>query len=53
MAQNIVEKLREESINRLFATNGFNSVWPTWQEVIHKNAPSPTPRQLITINEQI
>ena len=29
MAQNIIEKLREEAVNRLFATNGFNSVLKT------------------------
>ena len=51
--QNIVEKLREESINRLFAINGFNSVWPTWQEVIRQNAMTPTPRQIINLGDHL
>lgn len=53
MSQNIIEKLREESINRLFATNGFNSAWSTWQEIIHHNAPSPTPKQLINLGDHL
>lgn len=53
MSQNIVEKLREEAVNRLFATNGFNSVWSTWKEIIHQNAPSPTPRQIINLGDHL
>lgn len=53
MAQNIIEKLREEAVNRLFATNGFNSVWSTWQGVIHQYASSPTPRQLINLGDHL
>lgn len=53
MEQNIVEKLREEAVKRLFAINGFNSVWTTWKNVIHQNAPSPTPRQIINLGDHL
>lgn len=53
MPQNIVEKLREEAIGKLFATNGFATAWPTWQDVIKSKAPSPTPRQIINLGDHL
>lgn len=53
MPQNIVEKLREEAINRLFETNGFATAWPTWTNVISANAPAPTPRQIINLGDHL
>lgn len=51
--QNIIEKLREESVNRLFATKGFAAAWPVWQSVISSNAPTPTPRQIIDLGDHL
>lgn len=51
--QNIVEKLREEAVKRLFATNGFATAWPTWQSVISTKAPTPTPRQIINLGDHL
>ncbi len=34
MSQNIVEKLREESIKNLFNTKEFATVWPIWEDKI-------------------
>lgn len=53
MPQNIVEKLREESVNKLFATNGFAVAWPIWQNVIHSNAATPTARQIINLGDHL
>ena len=53
MPQNIVEKLREESVNRLFATNGFATAWPTWQTIIRSNAATPTARQIINLGDHL
>lgn len=51
--QNIVEKLRKESINRLFATKGFAAAWPVWKSVISTKAPTPTPRQIIDLGDHL
>ena len=51
--QNIVEKLREESVKKLFSVNGFQSVWPTWQTVISSKAPTPTARQIINLGDNL
>lgn len=53
MSQNIIEKLREESILHLFKTNGFNTAWPTWKQVIQHYAPIPTPRQIIDLGDHL
>ncbi len=49
--QTIIEKLREEAINKLFSVNGFNSCWPIWMQVINEKAPTPTPRQIINLGD--
>lgn len=51
--QNIVEKLREECIKRLFTTDGFATAWPTWQSVISTKAPTPTPKQIINLGDHL
>lgn len=53
MEQNIIEKLREEAVERLFATNGFRTVWPTWKKVIHEKTPSVTPKQIIDLGDHL
>lgn len=51
--QNIVEKLREEAVKSLFATSGFSSAWPTWQNVIHEKASTPTAMQILNLGDSL
>ncbi len=51
--QNIIEKLREESVTRLFATKGFAAAWSIWKSVISQKAPTPTPRQIIDLGDNL
>lgn len=51
--QTIVEKLREEAVKKLFATNGFATAWPIWQNVILTKASTPTPRQLLNLGDNL
>lgn len=51
--QTIIEKLREEAVKKLFATNGFANAWPVWQNVILSKAATPTPRQLINLGDNL
>lgn len=51
MPQNIVEKLRQESVNRLFKMTGFKKVWPKWQSIIHSKAPNPTASQILNLGD--
>ena len=53
MSQNIIEKLREEVINSLFTTKGFNKAWPTWKVAINKLASAPTPTQLLNLGDNL
>ncbi len=53
MSQNIIEYLREVSINRLFSTKGFNKAWPTWQTKINTLAPAPTQYQLLSLGDNL
>ncbi|NLL73922.1 MAG: hypothetical protein GX237_10390 [Clostridiales bacterium] len=53
MGQNIIEKLREEVINSLFTTKGFNRAWPVWKETINKLASTPTPTQLLNLGDNL
>lgn len=51
--QTIVEKLREEAVKKLFATNGFATAWPVWQNVILTKASTPTPKQLLNLGDNL
>lgn len=51
--QNIIEKLREEAVKRLFATNGFATAWPIWSSVIASKTPTPTSRQIINLGDNL
>lgn len=53
MTQNIVEKLREESVKRLFATPGFIAVWPTWKTIIRSKATIPTAAQILNLGDYL
>lgn len=53
MSQNIIEKLREEAINGLFDTKGFNTAWPTWKKAINTLASTPTPTQLLNLGDNL
>ena len=53
MSQNIVEKLREESVKKLFATLGFTKVWPTWQTIIRATATTPTAAQILNLGDHL
>lgn len=53
MPQNIIEKLREESIKKLFDMSGFASAWPTWAGVIQPLVPSHTPIQIINLGDHL
>ncbi|MBO4436380.1 MAG: hypothetical protein J5791_05800 [Fibrobacter sp.] len=53
MSQNIVEKLREESVKRLFKTTTFANVWPRWKQVIRSYANTPTPTQILNMADSL
>lgn len=53
MSQNIIEYLREASIDNLFSTNGFISAWPTWQAKINSLAPAKTQHQLLDLGDHL
>lgn len=53
MSQNIVEKLRQESVNRLFKMKGLKKVWPKWQSIIHSKAPNPTAFQIFNLGDHL
>ncbi len=53
MSQNIVEKLREESVKALFKTKCFTNVWPRWRDVIHSHASTPTAAQILNIADSL
>jgi len=53
MPQNIVEALREASINNLFRASGFNSCFSTWKSQIRTLTPANTPRQVINLGDHL
>lgn len=53
MEQNIIEKLREESINNLFDTKGFSTAWPTWKKEVNMLASTPTPIQILNLGDNL
>lgn len=53
MSQNIVEYLREESINNLFATKGFSNCWNIWHKKIQSLSPANTPNQIFNLGDSL
>lgn len=53
MSQNIVEYLREQSVENLFSTNVFNTAWPTWREKIHSLIPAKTQHQILSLGDSL
>ncbi len=53
MSQNIVEKLREESIKNLFNTKGFATVWPIWKEKIITLVPNRSASQIFDLGDHL
>lgn len=53
MAQNIVEKLREEAIKSLFDAKGFADAWPTWRDKINDLAPNRSANQIFDLGDYL
>lgn len=53
MSQNIIEHLRESSINNLFNTSGFSNCWSTWKPAINDIARSKTPKQMLNLGDSL
>lgn len=56
MNQNIIEYARELSIKKLFETNGFSTVWPTWKNKIQTdifNSTPPTEHLIYSIGDNL
>lgn len=56
MNQNIIEYARELSIKKLFETNGFSTVWPTWKNKIQTdifNSAPPTEHLIYSIGDSL
>ena len=53
MRQNIVEYLRQCSIEKLFKTDGFANSWPVWKAEINKYAPVPTESQILALGDRL
>ena len=56
MNQNIIEYARELSIKKLFETNGFSTVWPTWKNKIQTdifNSAPPTEHLIYSIGDNL
>ncbi|QJD12555.1 hypothetical protein [Streptococcus canis] len=56
MNQNIIEYARELSIKKLFETNGFSTVWPTWKNKIKTdifNSAPPTEHLIYSIGDNL
>ncbi|MCL1988680.1 MAG: hypothetical protein FWG64_12045 [Firmicutes bacterium] len=49
--QNIIEHLRQRSIESLFSMASFSTVWQTWQSEIKKTASKPTERQILSLGD--
>lgn len=53
MCQNIVEKLREESIKSLFDAKGFADAWPTWKDKINTLVPNRSANQFFDLGDHM
>ena len=53
MKQNIVEMLREEAINKLFAISSFSSSFTTWKDEINRLSPTKTNRQILDLGDHL
>ena len=53
MSQNIVEALREASIQNLFKAAGFRGCFTTWKTQINVLTPAKTPRQIIDLGDNL
>lgn len=53
MSQNIIEYLRQESINNLFNTSSFSSSWATWKPIINSYNPSTSSRNIIDLGDKL
>jgi len=53
MADNIVEALREASINKLYTANVFASCFSTWVPTINNLMPARTSRQAMNIGDHL
>lgn len=53
MTQNIIEFAREQAVQKLFETNGFNLSWPIWKENIKNsfNQSTPTSQEVLNIGD--
>ncbi len=53
MAQNIVEELREASVNKLFAANVFTGCFNSWRTEIINLIPARTSRQMMDLGDHL
>ncbi|WP_289354698.1 hypothetical protein [Paenibacillus sp. S-12] len=53
MSHNIIEALREASINNLFATSGFSGCWNKWKSTINTIATGKTPTQILNLGDNL
>lgn len=53
MCQNIVEKLREESVKSLFDVKGFNDAWSKWKSKIDTLAPQKNAGQIFDLGDHL
>lgn len=53
MSQNIVEYLREQAINGLFATTGFSGNWNTWVNEVNLLTANKSPRQILNLGDNL
>lgn len=53
MCQNIVEKLREESIKSLFDAKGFAHAWPIWKGKIDTLVPGRSATQFFDLGDHL
>lgn len=55
MTQNIIEYARQLSIEKLFQTDGFKNVWPTWKQKINTEylTNEPTPKQILNLGDHL
>ena len=55
MPQNIVEYLREMSVNNLFGLKSFNNSWPTWHAEIQNlfSGQIPTQQEILNIGDHL
>ncbi len=51
MNQNIIEKLREESVKNLFNTKGMIAAWPTWKVKIDSLIPNRSANQIFDLGD--